>query len=178
MWCALFFKLRFKKLTIFLTLVLLSTSRLTIPRYTLWPLIKVKKKMTNLLKHLIERDYSFMKKPLNDKRFANNCFKTGPLHPKILQLSHSTSIWAIELSKDESFLVIGGAHQEKENVVTWKIGDAFGDLKSTVVHSDRYYDESANLISCGSSAQTMVESSAAAWVNESSLTAFKGIRDW
>ena len=45
----------------------------------------------------------------------------------------------MELSKDESFLVIGGAHQGKENVVTWKTGDVFGiesELKATVVHSD------------------------------------------
>ena len=95
--------------------------------------------MSKIVKHILERDLSGTKKPSNDKRFANNCFISGPLHSKKFQVSHSGNISAMALSNDESFIVVGGAHQGKENVVTWKTSDACGiqsELKSTVVHCE------------------------------------------
>ena len=93
--------------------------------------------MSKLSAHLKELHLSDMKKPLIDKRFANNCFISGPLHSKKFQVSHSDYMNAMVLSNDESFIVVGGRYQGNENVVTWKTSDAFGiqsELKSTVVH--------------------------------------------
>jgi len=100
--------------------------------------------MSKIVKHILERDLSDMKKPLNDKRFANNCFITGPLHPKAFQLSHSDFIGAMAMSNDESVIVVGGRHQGNQQILMWKTADAFGiesELKpSAVVHSEQYND--------------------------------------
>ena len=107
--------------------------------------------MSKLSEHLKERHLSDMKKPLNDKHFANNCFISGPLHSKKFQVSHSSCIRAMAMSNDESFIVVGGRYQGKENVVTCKTGDAFGiqsELKSTVVHFELFYEETYNIITC------------------------------
>ena len=82
--------------------------------------------MSNLSEHLKERHLSDMKKPLNDKRFANNCFISGPLHSKELKVSHSDVMHAIALSNDKSFIVVGGRYQGNDYVVKLKTGDAFG----------------------------------------------------
>ena len=53
--------------------------------------------MNNLLKFHNSREYADRKKPLNDKRFANNWFKTGPLNSKEFNLIKDSTIFATNL---------------------------------------------------------------------------------
>lgn len=73
-----------------------------------------KKMQTNFLKYYRTRDYAATKKSLNDKRFANNWFKAGPLQSKELKVRHS-SIFAIlmSFSNDEYFVITGVSRQGK-----------------------------------------------------------------
>ena len=107
--------------------------------------------MSKIVKHILERDLSGTKKPSNDKRFANNCFITGPLHLKAFQLSHSDFIRAMAMSNDESFIVVCGRHEGNEQILMWKTADAFGiesELKpSAVVHSEQHDYVIHNIIS-------------------------------
>ena len=101
--------------------------------------------MSKIVKHILQHDLSGTKKPSNDKRFANNCFITGPLHLKAFQLSHSDFIRAMAMSNDESFIVVCGRHEGNEQILMWKTADAFGiesELKpSAVVHSESEFDD-------------------------------------
>jgi len=74
--------------------------------------------MNNLLKFHNSREYVDSIKPLNDERFANSSLKTGPLHSKKFNISHSSEeILCMELSHDENFFVIGGHHHNNESVL-------------------------------------------------------------
>ena len=73
--------------------------------------------MNNLLKFHNSREYADRMKPLNDQRFANTRFKTGPLHSKEFKISHSTQTLCKELSHDETFFVTGEDYGENENVL-------------------------------------------------------------
>ena len=50
--------------------------------------------MNNLPKFHNSREYAGSMKPLNDQRFANRRFKTGPLQPKKFNISPSDEIFA------------------------------------------------------------------------------------
>ena len=109
--------------------------------------------MKNLPKFHNYREYADSMKPLNDQRFANSRFKTGPLHSKEFNISHSSFIRCMELSHDETFFITGGDYKKKENVLKLSIGDVFGstqtELKPTVIHSDKYNtEERTHLILC------------------------------
>ena len=99
---------------------------------------------TNCLRYLSSHDYAATKRSLNDKRFANNWFKAGPLQSKKLKLTHSAIFANLALSNDESFVVTVGHYQGKESVLKWPMAEAFGiqsELKPTVVYSEVPYDE-------------------------------------
>ena len=70
--------------------------------------------MNNLPKFHNSREYADSMKPLNDKRFANSRFKTGPLHSKKFKIKHSTGILCMELSNDETLFATGGYYDGKE----------------------------------------------------------------
>ena len=95
--------------------------------------------MNHLLKFHNSREYADSMKPLNDQRFANSRFKTGPLHSKEFKILHSTDILCMELSHDETFFVTGGSHENKDNVLKLSMGDIFRiqtELKPTdVIHN-------------------------------------------
>ena len=100
--------------------------------------------MNNLPKFHNSREYADSMKPLNDQRFAaNSRFKTGPLHSKEFNISHSTGILCMELSHNETFFITGGSHEKKENVLKLSMRDIFGttktELKPTdVIHYTQY----------------------------------------
>ena len=98
--------------------------------------------MNNLLKFHNTREYADSMKSLNDQRFANSSFKTGPLHSKELKILHSTQTFCMELSNDETFFVTGGNYHGKENILKLSMGDIFGttktELNPTVIHSAHY----------------------------------------
>ena len=94
---------------------------------------------TNLLRYLSTRDYGATKRSVNDKRFANNWFKAGPLQSKELKVHHSDIFANLALSNDQSFVVTGGCYQSKESVLKWPMWEAFGiqsELKPTVVYRE------------------------------------------
>ena len=93
--------------------------------------------MNNLSKFHNSREYADSMKPLNDKRFTNSRFKTGPLHSKEFKILHSSYINCMKLSHDETFFITGGHYEFKENVLKLSMGDVMGiksELKSTVIH--------------------------------------------
>ena len=95
--------------------------------------------MTNLVKHYKSREWSKML-PLNDKRFANNCFTKGPLHCKEFGMSHPSYFYCMQLSNDESFVITGGCHKNllEEYVSMFSIGKLFGiqsEIKPTMIHT-------------------------------------------
>ncbi len=105
--------------------------------------------MNNLLKFHNTREYADSMKPLNDQRFTNTRFKTGPLHSKEFKISHSTGMLCMELSHVETFFITGG----KENVLKLPMSDVFGiqsELNPTLIHSTQYntVDERNDLILC------------------------------
>ena len=94
---------------------------------------------TNLLKFHRTRDYADRMKPLNDKRFANNWFKKGPLQSKNFVVHRSGIFANLALSNDESFVVTGGYYQGNESILKLSIKQLFGiqsELMPTVVHSE------------------------------------------
>ena len=97
--------------------------------------------MTKLLKFHHSREYADSMKPLNDKRFANSSFKTGPLHSKEFKILHSTETFFMELSHDETFFITGGHYKQKENVLKLSMADVFGttktELKPIVIHCNQ-----------------------------------------
>ena len=105
--------------------------------------------MNHLLKFHNSREYADSMKPLNDQRFANTRFKTGP--DWILHLSY---ISCMELSHDETFFITGGSHDYKNNVLKLTIRDVYGttktELNTTVIHSAQYStdEEGFNSILC------------------------------
>ena len=82
--------------------------------------------MNNLLKFHNSREYADSMKPLNDQRFANSSFKTGPLHSKRFKIQRSSFIDCMELSHDENFFITGGKHKEKGSFLKLSMGDVFG----------------------------------------------------
>ena len=106
--------------------------------------------MNNLSKFHNSREYADSMKPLNDQRFANSRFKTGPLHSKESNISHSTGIHCMELSHDETFFVTGGYYENKENVLKLSMRDVFGiqtELKPNVIHNVQY-STGTNFVLC------------------------------
>ena len=100
--------------------------------------------MTNLVKHHKTREYADMKKPWDDKRFANSCFKSGRLYCKEFENKHSDMTNCMQLSHDESFFVTGGRYQDiNENVLKHSMGGLlFGiqtELKPMVIHNESYF---------------------------------------
>ena len=110
--------------------------------------------MANLLKFHNSREYADSMKPLNDKRFANSSFKTGPLHSKEFRISHqSDDLCRMELSDDETFFVIGGRYEGQKNVLKLSmLGDIFGttrtELNPTVIHFSQYITEEQGINNC------------------------------
>ena len=97
--------------------------------------------MNHLLKFHNSREYADSMKPLNDQRFANTRFKTGPLYSKEFMIPHPprlSYINCMELSHDETFFITV-AHNYKNNVLKLSIGDVFGttqtELMPTVIHN-------------------------------------------
>jgi len=109
---------------------------------------------TNCLRYLSTRDYAATKRSLNDKRFANNWFKAGPLQSKELKPTHSAIFANLALSNDESFVVTGGLYQWEASVLKLSIGELFGiqnKVRPTVVHSAVPYnedDDEKNYVRC------------------------------
>jgi len=73
---------------------------------------------------------------------------------KEFKISHSSFIRCMELSHDETFFIIGGDYEKKENVLKLSMGDLFGSTQTelnnpTVIHSDQYNTgERGHLILC------------------------------
>jgi WD40 repeat protein len=109
--------------------------------------------MSNLLKHHQAREWADRMRPLDDKRFLNNCFGTG-LYSKIVKGQYSLTIQSLELSKDETFFITGGDHERKECVLMWSMDNVFTrvdqtELKPTVILNARYdTDDSENCVLC------------------------------
>jgi len=70
--------------------------------------------MANWLKFQNSREYADRMKPLNDQRFANSSFKTGPLHSKKFKIPHSRYIRCMKLSNDEIFFFMVGTTRRRE----------------------------------------------------------------
>ena len=107
--------------------------------------------MTNFLEFHNSREYADSLKPLNDQRFANSRFKTGPLQSKVFKISHSTDITCMELSHDETFFITGGYYDGKDNVLKLSMGDVMGiksELKPTVIHYAHNEQNGFNSILC------------------------------
>ena len=111
--------------------------------------------MTNVLKHHQQRAWTDEMRPLNDKRFIENCFETGQLVCKELEVTreHPHLLYSMELSKDETFFITGGDDQRNEKILMWSVKDLFGNqdedgLKPTAVIQNAWYDtaEHANCI--------------------------------
>ena len=107
--------------------------------------------MKNLPKFHNYREYADSMKPLNDQRFANSRFKTGPLQPKKFNISPSDEIFCIELSNAETVFITGGYYEEKEIVLKLSMRDVFGiqsELKPTVIHYAHNEQNGFNSILC------------------------------
>ena len=105
--------------------------------------------MNNLLKFHNSREYADRMKPLNDKRFANSSFKTGPLHSKEFKILHY--LWNCHTTKLFSSLV--DPMRTRKIFLKLSMADVFGttktELKPIVIHCNQNSTvEGCNFIKC------------------------------